>query len=214
MQEPGAIPTVSNAVRISHGGGRHWTLDRIGGQLDWWPSGRPTPTRSRDLQKGGRTGEKHRIAMSNVMCAHRYLWSLLVLLAPISQALPETVRDWRNAMYYPARVLAVHWSNGRLDARSSVRFGAWTVRFGGSPRYAVHWTAGISFISIMNDQPSSKTQRGYNTLRCSNSALGEAFCGLEFNLANSSCNLLIYGHLARDTRYVAIPCPTALELAQ
>lgn len=148
------------------------------------------------------------------MRARRYLWSLLAVLAPIAPACAEMVRDWQNSMYYPARVVAVHWDSGRLDARSGVKFGAWTVRFG-TPIHFAHYVQGLQVITISGDNPDVKGRTGSNVFRCRNAAVGERLCDLSFNLNASRCSLNIWmtGWI-RDNAYIDIPCPTALDLAQ
>ena len=41
----------SELIQWRDGGGGNWTLNRITGQLDWWPGGRPMPARSGACRK-------------------------------------------------------------------------------------------------------------------------------------------------------------------
>jgi len=153
------------------------------------------------------------------MRARRYLWSLMAVLAPIAPACAEMVRDWQNMMHYPARVIAVEWEGGRLDARSSVRFGAWTIRFG-TPIHFAHYESSLGYglrsVGIWGDNPDPKGPIGNNVLRCSNAAVGQRLCTLTLGTDTAWCSLNIWAPSGRmiDTQSINIPCPTALDLAQ
>jgi hypothetical protein len=117
-------------------------------------------------------------------------------------------------------VLAVQWETGRLDARSNVRFGAWTIQFGTLVRYAVYIKS-IGSITIGGDNPL--TERISGEMHCFNAALGERYCTLDFNwpVAGKPCIISIWGEPigSQSFRYenkldVSIPCPTALDLVQ
>jgi hypothetical protein len=145
------------------------------------------------------------------------LWALAVALVPLAQARAELVRDWRNTAHYPARVMAIHWESGRLDARTSVRFGAWTVRFGPPPQFAldIHFPAPYGrSLTIGGDNPdvNGNAAPSRKMFHCSNAAVGSRFCSFALY---PKCQLLIYGSkiYIPDSR-IDIPCPTALELAQ
>jgi hypothetical protein len=141
-------------------------------------------------------------------------------LASITAAQAEVVRDWRNAIHYPARVRAIHWESGRLDARTSVRFGAWTVRFPSPPQFAVyfHLPDGTRSLAIGGDNPdvNGSAAPQNKKFHCSNAAVAGRFCDFGFLFAPyPACRLYIYGSkiYLPDSR-IDIPCPTALELAQ
>src|SRR5882672_6863494 len=86
----------------------------------------------------------------------------------------EMVREWQNHAYYPARVIAVHWPNTRLDARTAAKFGAWTIRFGSPLHFALFVeNGGFRWVHIAGDNPDFKGPTGTNVLRCSNAAIGE-----------------------------------------
>lgn len=144
------------------------------------------------------------------------LLALAVALLPLAQARAELVRDWRNAAHYPARVVAIHWESGRLDARSSVRFGAWTVRFGPPAQFALYFQHpdGTRGLSIGGDNPdiNGSAAPARKMFHCSNTAVGSRFCSFALY---PKCQLLIYGSkIYIPDSWIDIPCPTALDLAQ
>ena len=152
------------------------------------------------------------------MRTRRCLWLALALLAPIGQARAEMVRDWRNAMHYPARVMGVHWDNGRLDARSSVRFGAWTVSFGPPVHFALYFQfpdGTPSVIAIGGDNPDVNARTGSRKLfHCSSAAVGGRLCSLSFHPGAGRCQLLLYTTRWVADTYIDISCPNALDLAR
>ena len=143
----------------------------------------------------------------------RITWLVMVFLALTAPARAEMVRDWQNPMYYPVRVIAVEWDSGRLDARNSVRFGAWTISFGQPPKYAAHvWSDNFT---IGLDHPTLYRRNGFI---CRNAALGTTSCDLKVERGECMLRIphIIQGGREDLTRpkMIPIPCPTGLDLAQ
>jgi hypothetical protein len=131
------------------------------------------------------------------------------------------VQNWESPMHYPARLIAVRWENGRLDARTSMKFGAWTISFGPPLHFVLYYRLGDGHrgLSLGGDNADAhgSAAPARKLFHCSNAAVGGRFCSLHFKLNNreAECELLIYytkTYLADD--YIDIPCPTSLELAQ
>ena len=148
---------------------------------------------------------------------HSRMWVLsMIAVATLATSAPaEIVQNWQDAANYPARVVAVYWDDRRLDANSTVRFGAWTVRFSAPAHIATYVdTPGtparlIALGSVVANE----------SLRCSNAVVGEQNCYLQFWLTgNHAC--LVGTFTGSGARNVAnletfdIACPTALDLAQ
>lgn len=134
--------------------------------------------------------------------------ALLVVAAP---ARAEMVQNWQDAANYPARVAALYWGSTRLDANSSVRFGAWTVRFAPQGQYIATWldlpdvSPRTMEVIVGNELDASKA------LVCTNAVSGQEKCQLNFILHPGQrpyCEIL-----KRENSFV-IPCPTALDLQQ
>jgi len=145
------------------------------------------------------------------MPAFRLIASITAILMFAEPTLAEVVSDWQNPVHYPARVTAIQWPNGRLDAHNSMRFGAWTIRFGPPLQFAVYF--GFETIWIGGDNPSSDGPVGDKVFRCSNAAIGERLCTFRFFANARVCELQVWiSGKIRDNQYLRIPCPTALNL--
>jgi hypothetical protein len=136
----------------------------------------------------------------------------------ISLSLPvraDIVQDWQNPIHYPARVIAVQWENGRLDAKTSMKLGAWTMSFGPPVQCAVdfHFPDGRSLaIGGDNCDIAGSAAPYRKRFHCRNAAVGDRFCDLALL---PKCQLRIYYTKTYiPDNWIDIPCPTALELAQ
>ena len=141
------------------------------------------------------------------------LASVLGLIA--TPVLAEVLDDWQNPINYPARVAAVNWGGRRLDAKTSVSFGAWTIQFS-NPTYVARYEGYV-------DPPVRVIHVGgvdrNMTMKCSNAVSGERNCYLQFWVtSNRQCEFHTFtGFGARGIGNFVnldIPCPTSLDVAR
>src|SRR5438128_1978419 len=133
-----------------------------------------------------------RVLWGQGMLVRGWLWLLVAVLAPFDHVRAELVGDWQNAANYPARVIAVHWENGHLDARTKVIFGAWTIGWGTSTKFAIdyHFPDRTRALSIGGHNPGSQAAAHHREhFHCWNNAVGERYCNLALY---PKCQLLIY----------------------
>jgi len=137
----------------------------------------------------------------------------LVVVGFAAFARADMVQDWRNPVNYPARVLAVIWNSGRLDANSPMKFGAWTVHFDSETPLVADLTELFGKpLQIGIGNPKAQI-----TLKCSNAIVGERRCVLIFGFNPDRCSLDTYSYFdisvgQADMQLIDIPCPTALDL--